>query len=144
MSAESVGAFWEQRTSFGVKLEAPAALMGEERREAIVLNVLLPARMARLKSAERIHGLVIDRAKLEDQLRTEWGGRRTRTSARYSKTIQQELLEGERVNTVRSEQGALMLTRNFCERSRCSECPIGRQLIERGWRPEEKHSSNAA
>ncbi len=121
--------FWETHTSFASKLPTPQALLGDERGSAIWLNVILPARIAKLRSEpespvwrQKAHALI-----------EEWGTARTRSSAKYLSVIQQELLEGENVNSVRSEQGALLLQRNFCQKLRCSECPIGHRLFEKGW-----------
>jgi hypothetical protein len=105
--------------------------LGEERLSAIWLNVVLPARIARNRSDPS------DRSEqtIERELRKSWGDTRTHASAKYLSTIEQELLESESVSTVRSEQGALLLKRNFCEKGRCSECPVGYRLIEKGWTP---------
>lgn len=124
--------FWESHTSFASKLPAAQSLLGEERGSAIWLNVILPARIARLRmepesSAQRQR----ERALIE-----EWGSTRTKASAKYLAVIEQELLEGENVSSVRSEQGALLLERNFCQKLRCSECPIGHRLMEIGWKPK--------
>jgi len=118
--------FWEDYTSFRSKLKAPESLLGDERRSAIWLNVILPGRIAML----RIAGAA---KKAEAELREQWGSARTQSSAKYLSVTQQELLEGENVSSVRKEQGALLLQRNFCETVRCSECPIGNRLIAKGW-----------
>ncbi|HEX5317097.1 MAG TPA: DUF2851 family protein, partial [Candidatus Kapabacteria bacterium] len=123
--------FWESHTSFASKLPAPQSLVGEERASAIWLNVILPARIARLRmEPESNRQRQRERALIE-----EWGTVRTKSSAKYLAVIEQELLEGENVSSVRSEQGALLLERNFCQKLRCSECPIGHRLIEKGWKP---------
>src|SRR5204862_3576115 len=104
-----------------------------ERASAIWLNVILPARIALL----RITPLAASEARVKEKtLRAEWGDRRTKSSAEYLESVRQELLEGESVVSVRSEQGALLLPRNYCERHRCSECPVGNRLIENGWKPQ--------
>lgn len=121
--------YWESHTSFGSKLPAPQSLLGEERASAIWLNVILPARIAKLRTESESSS----RRQAERALIEEWGSARTQSSAKYLSVIQQELLEGENVNSVRSEQGALLLQRNFCQKLRCSECPIGHRLIEKGW-----------
>jgi hypothetical protein len=121
--------FWESHTSFRSKLPAPESLLGEERGAAIWLNVILPSRIAKLRTEPENPS----RRQTERALIEEWGSARTQSSAKYLSVIQQELLEGENVNSVRSEQGALLLQRNFCQKLRCSECPIGHRLIEKGW-----------
>ncbi|MFI5202481.1 MAG: DUF2851 family protein [Candidatus Kapaibacterium sp.] len=123
--------FWESHTSFASKLPAAQSLLGEERSSAIWLNVVLPSRIARM----RMEPESLSRRQRERALIEEWGGARTQTSAKYLAVIEQELLEGENVSSVRSEQGALLLERNFCQKLRCSECPIGHRLIEKGWKP---------
>jgi hypothetical protein len=121
--------FWERHSSFSAPaLPSAHSLLGDERSPAIWLNVILPARIAKL----RLSG----ETRAEKGLRVEWGDPRTRSSAEYLEIIRQELLEGESVVSVRSEQGALLLKRNFCERQRCSECPVGNRLIEKGWKPQ--------
>lgn len=121
--------FWERRSSFATPPLAEAqSLLGEERQSAIWLNVVLPARIARARSEGR----------KEKELREEWGEPRTRASAEYLDVIRQELLEGEGVVNVRSEQGALLVKRNFCDKARCSECPVGSRLTEKGWKPPGK------
>ncbi len=123
--------FWESHTSFASKLPAPQSLLGEERASAIWLNVILPSRIAWLRTKpERASERQRERALMDD-----WGSTRTKASAKYLAVIEQELLEGENVNSVRSEQGALLLERNFCQRVRCSECPVGHRLMEKGWKP---------
>lgn len=123
--------FWESHTSFASKLPAPQSMLGEERASAIWLNVILPARISRLRmEPESNRQRQRERALIE-----EWGTVRTKSSAKYLAVIEQELLEGENVSSVRSEQGALLLERNFCQKLRCSECPIGHRLIEKGWKP---------
>jgi hypothetical protein len=121
--------FWESHTSFRSKMPAPESLLGQERGSAIRLNVILPARIAKLRTAPEN----TSRRQTERALIEEWGSARTKSSAKYLSVIQQELLEGENVNSIRLEQGALLLQRNFCQKLRCSECPIGHRLIEKGW-----------
>ncbi len=127
--------YWERHTSFGNALESQQSLLGEERLEAILLNVLIPARISALDSLadrgiQRSHA-----AEKAKELRREWGDARTKSSANYLKVVEAELLESERVICVRSEQGTLFLKRNFCDRGRCSECPIGERLMAKGWKP---------
>lgn len=120
--------FWERHSSFAARaLPQTNSLLGEERASAIWLNVLLPARIAKAR--------LVTAAGKEKALRQEWGDSRTKASAEYLQVIRQELLEGESVVSVRSEQGALLLKRNFCERKRCSECPVGNRLMQKGWKP---------
>jgi hypothetical protein len=126
--------YWETHTSFASKLPAPQSLLGEERGSAIWLNVILPARIAKLRTEPESP----TRKRSERELIEEWGSVRTKSSAKYLSVIEQELLEGENVSSVRSEQGALLLQRNFCQKLRCSECPIGHRLMEKGWKPLEK------
>ncbi len=121
--------YWEMHTSFSSKLSSAQSLLGEERRSAIRLNVILPSRIARL----RLEPESMARRQQERTLIQEWGSMHTQASAKYLTTIGQELLEGETVSSVASEQGALLLERNFCESLRCSECPIGNRLLEKGW-----------
>ncbi len=121
--------FWEYGSSFSSRLDSPQILLGDERRSAFWLNVVLPARIARL----RLTGGEGSAKSLEAELRKSWGDTRTQASAKYLKTISEELLESESVKSVRSEQGALLLKRNFCDKSRCSKCPVGSRLIEKGW-----------
>jgi hypothetical protein len=123
--------FWESHTSFSSKLPAPQSLLGDERRSAIWLNVITPARIARLRTESESPA----NRRREHDLIEEWGNTRTEASAKYLSVIEQELLEGENVSSVRSEQGALLLKRNFCDKGRCSECPIGTRLMEKGWKP---------
>jgi hypothetical protein len=125
--------FWEGHTSFASKLPAEQSLLGEERASAIWLNVILPARIARLRMEPEHSG----RRQQESVLLEAWGSTRTKASAKYLAVIEQELLEGENVSSVRSEQGALLLERNFCQKLRCSECPIGHRLMESGWHPRK-------
>jgi hypothetical protein len=123
--------YWESHTSFGSKLPAPQSILGNERASAVWLNVILPARIAKLRSELESSS----RRQRERTLIEEWGRARTQSSAKYLSVIEQELLEGENVSSVRSEQGALLLQRNFCQKLRCSECPVGHRLIEKGWKP---------
>jgi len=129
--------FWEERTSFGAKLDAPQSLMGDERQSAIWLNVVVPSRIAYGRS-DRSDPTDPAERKSERGLRKMWGESRTQASAKYLSTMEQELLESESVSTVRSEQGALLLKRNFCDLGRCSECPVGYRLMEKGWTPPGK------
>ncbi len=121
--------YWESHTSFRSKLSTPLSLLGEERASAVWLNVVLPARIAwsRMDSdrAARTHD--------ERRLMEVWGSAKTRASAKYLSITEQELLEGENVSSVREEQGALLLQRNFCEKLRCSQCPVGNRLVQKGW-----------
>ncbi len=123
--------YWETHTSFASKLPTPQSLLGEERGSAIWLNVIIPARIAKLRGEPESTST----KRIERELIEEWGAARTKSSAKYLSVVEQELLEGENVSSVRSEQGALLLQRNFCQKLRCSECPIGHRLIEKGWSP---------
>ena len=117
--------FWESHTSFKSELTKPHSLFGNERIKAMILNVAIPA-------------IVALSTKLPPsdirEMRKIWGEDTTASSARYLHTIEQELLEGERIRNVRSEQGALYLQRNYCEQGRCAMCPIGTRLNEKGWK----------
>ncbi len=142
--------FWERRSSFATPPLAEAqSLLGEERHSAIWLNVVLPARIAQVRAQDGLHGqngrsgqsmrsISSIQSIPEKELRKTWGESRTRASAEYLDVIRQELLEGEGVVNVRSEQGALLLKRNFCDKARCSECPVGSRLTEKGWKPPGK------
>ncbi|SRR5579883_556710 len=123
--------YWESHTSFGTRLQSPQSLLGKERESAIWLNVILPARIARVRMESESPA----RREKEKCLSNEWGNAHTESSAKFLMVVEQELLEGENVSSVRSEQGALLLKRNFCEKHRCSQCPIGTHLLETGWKP---------
>jgi len=120
--------FWESRTSYTQLLEAPHSLLGEERRSALRLNVLEPLTIYLEENRFRKANDGEHSYRKAGTLRSEWGKESSKTSARYIKTIEQELLESVSVNTVRLEQGALFLKRNYCDRGRCSECLIGQKL----------------
>lgn len=128
-SIDDVESYWCRHTAFSEPLRTESQLLGDERRSAIRLNVVLPARVARLRT------LPESRSRTEEisTLTAAWGNARTKSSAKYIRVLEQELLEGENVNCVRSEQGGLLLLRNFCEKRRCYECPIGDRLKLKGW-----------
>jgi hypothetical protein len=118
--------FWESHTSFKSELTKPHSLFGAERIKAMILNVAIPSIVA--QSSKRSQADI-------KEMRKIWGEDRTASSARYLHTMEQELLEGESIRTVRAEQGALYLQRNYCEQGRCAMCPIGTRLSEKGWQP---------
>jgi hypothetical protein len=113
--------FWMKRTSFRSELAEHQSLLGDERRRAIHLNVILPSRIAQAQDERRAK-----------ELREEWKTFGSRTSAKYAEVIEQELLESESIRTTGDEQGALFVYRNYCTPRRCSECPIGERLIKKG------------
>jgi hypothetical protein len=115
---ETANPFWMKRTSYKSELPEVQELLGEERRRAMHLNVILPARIA---SSD----------KQSKELRNEWLELGSRSSARYGEVIEQELMESEHLRSVGADQGALFLYRNYCTRTRCSECMIGQKLIEK-------------
>ncbi|HYM19982.1 MAG TPA: DUF2851 family protein [Candidatus Kapabacteria bacterium] len=122
--------WWLKHTSFKSALSEPHSLLGEERGRAIEINVLIPARIA----AARIRSSSTGSLRSERSVRQQWAELPSRSSAAYCRTIEQELLEGEKVRTTADEQGALHLYRNYCSRLRCNECPVGKQLVEGGWK----------
>ena len=128
--------FWERHTSFKHSLDEPHALLGDERKRAIVLNVVLPARIAieaeHAKRKSELQERIQNRIK---PLRKEWAEFPSRSSAQYISVLEQELLESENIRSTLGEQGALYLYRNFCTAKRCSECPIGERLMVKGWKP---------
>lgn len=121
--------WWLTHTSYTSVLDEAQSLLGDERLRAIEINVLLPARIAAL----RLRGTDAASVTSEKMLRREWEEAPSRSSATYMQTIEQELLEGERLRTTAGEQGALHLYRTYCSCGRCAECPVGKQLIETGW-----------
>jgi hypothetical protein len=128
-SIDDSDSYWCRHTAFSESLQSESQLLGEERRSAIALNVVLPAKVARLRNLPESRARTDEISSLMDT----WGNARTRSSAKYLRVLEQELLEGENVNCVRSEQGGLLLLRNFCEKRRCYECPIGDRLRQKGW-----------
>ncbi len=122
-----VDPFWEHHTSFASEISEAQSLLGEERKRALALNVAMPAQIAYAKKFGQLSQQSLK------PLRDRWMNSRMRSSAHYINVVRQELLESESVKTVREEQGALLLTRSFCQERRCSECPIGQKLIEKGW-----------
>lgn len=116
---QTANPFWMKRTSYKSELPEVHELLGEERRRAIHLNVISPARIASSDT------------KRTKELRKEWLGLISRSSARFGQVIEQELMESEHLRTVSSEQGALFLYRNYCTHGRCNECMIGLKLIEK-------------
>jgi hypothetical protein len=128
--------FWEKHTSFKQALEEPHALLGDERRHGIMLNVILPAQIAIETEHAKSKGLPQEKIQsLIKPLRQEWGTYPSRSSAQYLHIIEQELLESEHIRSTVGEQGALYLFRNFCTANRCSDCPVGKRLMEKGWKP---------
>lgn len=128
--------FWEKHTSFKQSLDEPHALLGDERRRAMFLNVIIPARIA--IEAKHLKRKGLSEEKIQNSIRSlrkEWAEYPSRTSAQYLHVIEQELTEGEHIRTTLGEQGALYLFRNFCTAARCSDCPIGKRLSEKGWKP---------
>lgn len=128
--------FWEKHTSYKQSLDEPHALLGDERKRGIMLNVILPARIA--IETEHAKRKVIFHEKLQSTikpLRRIWSEYPSRSSANYLHVIEQELMEAENINTTIGEQGSLYLYRNFCTAMRCSDCPIGKRLMEKGWKP---------
>ncbi len=116
---ETANPFWMKRTSYKSELPEVHELLGEERRRAIHLNVILPARIASTDN------------KRTKEIRKEWLELGSRSSARYGEVIEQELMESEHLRSVGAEQGALFLYRNYCTKKRCSECMIGQKLIDK-------------
>jgi hypothetical protein len=128
--------FWEKHTSFKQSLDEPHALLGDERKRAIILNVILPARIA--METEHAKRKAFPQEKIQSAikpLRKEWAQYPSRASAQYLHVIGQELLESEHLSSTLGEQGALYLFRNYCTANRCAECPVGERLIEKGWKP---------
>ncbi len=128
--------FWEKHISFKQSLDEPHALLGDERKRAIVLNVIFPARI--VIETEHAKGKSHEQEKIQSRvkpLRKEWGEYSSRSSAQYINVVEQELLESENIRSTLGEQGALYLYRNFCTAKRCSECPVGERLMIKGWKP---------
>ena len=102
----------------------------------MILNVILPARIAIETEHMKRKGLSDEKIQSTlKSLRKEWSEYPSRSSAQYLHVIEQELMEGENIRTTIGEQGALYLFRNFCTAARCSDCPIGKRLSEKGWKP---------
>lgn len=112
--------FWHKHTSYTNTLTEPQALLGDERRRAIRLNVILPARIALAK---------LNGQKEPKDLRHEWMEYRSGSSARYVHVVSEELMESLPLTSTGDEQGALFLYRNYCSQVRCSECPIGQKVF---------------
>jgi hypothetical protein len=127
-----VDPFWEHHTSFASEIDEAQSLLGDERKRALGLNVALPAQIAYTSKFGEGKLLQMNQAEVK-ALRDRWMTSRTRSSAHYINVVRQELLESESVKTVREEQGALLLTRSFCQERRCNECPIGQKLMLKGW-----------
>jgi hypothetical protein len=128
--------FWEKHTSFKQSLDVPHALLGDERKRAIVLNVILPAKIAIETEHAKRKGEMQEKIQATIKpLRKEWAEYPSRSSAQYINVIEQELLESENIRHTVGEQGALYLYRNFCTAKRCSECPVGERLMAKGWKP---------
>lgn len=111
--------FWHKHTSYTNTLTESQALLGDERRRAIHLNVILPARIALAK---------LNGQKDSKALREEWAEFRSSQSARYVHVISEELMESVPLTSTGDEQGALFLYRNYCTQLRCKECPIGQRV----------------
>lgn len=112
--------FWHKHTSYTNTLSEPQALLGDERRRAIRLNVILPARIALAK---------LNGQKEPKELRQEWMEYRSGSSARYVHVVSEELMESVPLTSTGDEQGALFLYRNYCSQARCDECPIGQKVF---------------
>ncbi len=119
-SIDHKDSYWNRRSSYTHILPNSYSLIGKERLIGIKSNVLYPARIAETVSP-----------KIQDQLRSEWYHIPSRSSAHSNSIISQELLESEPIKTVEEEQGALLLYRQYCSVQRCSECPLGKELLER-------------
>ncbi len=128
--------FWEKHTSLKQSLGAPHALLGEERLHGIMLNVILPARIAIETERGRNKGLTQEKIQIAlKPLREVWAEYPSRASAQYLHIIEQELLESEHTRSTLGEQGGLYLYRSYCTVNRCPECPVGMRLLEKGWKP---------
>jgi hypothetical protein len=128
--------FWERHTSFKQSLNEAHALLGEERKRAIMLNVILPARIAFEAEHSKRKGLPQEKIQnVLKPLREVWSEYPSRSSAQYLHVIEQELLEGDHIRSTLAEQGSLYLFRNYCMAKRCDECPVGKKLLEKDWKP---------
>ena len=118
--------WWLTRTSYKSELKEAYSLLGDERLKAIEINVLLPARIALLRLKASDGATTVS----EKSLTKEWMETPSASSATYCQTIEQELLEGESIQSTAHEQGALYLHRNYCTQLRCDECPVGKGVME--------------
>ncbi len=125
---EDAEQWWALRTSYKSVLDSPYSLLGEERRAAIYLNVILPARIAflRMQAQDRLQPFK------EKDIMNEWFALSSASTASYVSIIEQELLEGEHIKTTANEQGALYLYRSYCTQLRCNECPVGKEILSKG------------
>jgi len=117
--------YWEQRCTFGGrKLRAPTALVGQERAQAIVVDVALPLLLA--------HSRAEGDEELARRLHLTWRSLRPRTPNSIVRRMEQVLFQDPRqARTVlcseRRQQGLHQLHRDFCSGdSGCTACLLYR------------------
>lgn len=116
--------YWETHYDLGKTSKSHNKLIGRQRIEDIIVNVIIP--LVYLYSAE------FKNNKIKDNVLSLYQNQKLKPDNSVVKVIQKQVVKNRniRIDSPANEQAAIQLYNFYCMRERCNECGIGRGLFK--------------
>jgi hypothetical protein len=124
MLAPKYDRYWSEHYNFGKKTEKPYNLLGKERINDIIVNVLVPL--------VYLYSEVFSDDEIRKNVMRMYTGLRINPKNSVLNLMSSQLLEekGIGIKTPAAEQGVIHLYNFYCMRERCSECKCGKSIVK--------------
>ncbi len=118
--------YWSEHYNFGRKTKKPYRLLGKERINDIIVNVVVP--LVYLYSVE------FSDDEINRNVTAMYDELRIRPANSVLNIMSEQLLDqkGVKINAPALEQGAIHLYNFYCMRERCGECKYGKSILKDG------------
>lgn len=115
--------YWESHYDFCKSSTSPHKLIGKQRIEDIIINVIIPA--------VSLYGDEFNDVTIAANISMLYNGMNIKPDNSVIRLIQEQVIRGKsfKVNTPACEQATIQLYNFYCMRERCGECGIGQKLF---------------
>lgn len=116
--------YWETYYDFGKKSKNKSGLIGKQRLDDIVMNVIIPFMY--------VYGCEFDDKLIKQNSLRLYNELKTTADNSVISIIQNQVIKnrGVKIETLALEQGAIQLYNFYCMQERCSKCEIGKRVFK--------------
>ena len=116
--------YWSMHYDFGKMSKTSFKLIGEQRINDIIINVILPI--------VYLYSIVFEKNTVKTNVLAFYNQYKMKPDNSIVNVIEQQVLDSNKIkiNTSALEQGAIQLYNFYCIRERCNECKIGERALK--------------
>jgi len=116
--------YWSQHYTFGKQAKSVFTLLGKQRINDIIINVVIPF--------VYLYSTIFDKKLMNKNVLTFYNNLKIKPDNSVLKVIDRQILNNRniKINSPAMEQASIQLYNFFCTRERCNECEIGKQVFK--------------